>query len=91
MILGARPICVSEPGWLLLRVDDNGVGIPCSEREEVFEPFHRGLGTAGIPGTGVGLAICQRVVTRYGGRIWVEDSPYGGTSVLFTLPAGEGT
>jgi PAS domain S-box-containing protein len=80
----------SEPGWLQLRVDDNGVGIPCSEREEVFEPFHRGLGTAGIPGTGVGLAICQRVVTRYGGRIWVEDSPYGGTSVLFTLPAGEG-
>lgn len=78
-----------EPGWLLLRVDDNGIGIPSTEREEAFQPFQRGQGTAGIPGTGVGLAICQRVVTRYGGRIWVEGSPYGGTSVLFTLPAGE--
>ena len=72
-----------------LRVDDNGVGIPAAEREEVFKPFLRGSGTASIPGTGVGLAICHRVVTRYGGRIWVEDSPYGGTSVLFTLPTGE--
>lgn len=80
---------VQELGRLLLRVDDNGVGIPAAEREEVFKPFLRGSGTASIPGTGVGLAICHRVVTRYGGRIWVEDSPYGGTSVLFTLPTGE--
>ena len=77
-----------DDGLLQVRVADNGLGIAVDEREVVFEAFERGTATASVPGTGLGLAICRRVVTRYGGQIGVEDSPYGGTSVWFTLPSG---
>lgn len=76
-------------GMLEVRVTDNGIGIPADEREDVFAPFQRGSATAHLPGTGLGLAICRQVVTRYGGRIWVQDAPGGGTSMIFTLPRAE--
>lgn len=79
---------------LLVRVTDNGRGIPPEDRERIFEMFQRGTNTGGASGTGVGLALCRRVVERHGGRIWVEDAPDGaggtvgtvGTSMCFTLP-----
>ena len=86
---GVRPaVTVSaEPEGSLLRVTvaDNGIGIPESMRERVFDTFARAQ-VAGYSGTGLGLAICARVVERHGGRIWVDDPAGEGTRVSFTLP-----
>jgi PAS domain S-box-containing protein len=65
---------------------DNGVGIPAQYSERVFEMFKR-LHSAEIPGTGMGLAICRRIVQRYGGRIWFQSVPGRGATFYFTLPA----
>ncbi|MBV1861381.1 MAG: PAS domain-containing protein [Nannocystaceae bacterium] len=68
-------------------VHDNGIGIPSRYREQVFLVFKRLHAQSQYDGTGVGLAICSRIVTSHEGRIWVEESDMGGTSVLFTLAA----
>jgi signal transduction histidine kinase len=70
----------------VLRVADNGVGIPPAEREVVFEAFRR-LGRSDAPGTGLGLAVCRRIVERHEGRIWVEGNDRGGTTFAVVLSA----
>ncbi|WP_433795144.1 sensor histidine kinase [Actinoplanes sp. CA-252034] len=71
-------------GWTVA-VADNGLGIPPEQRHRVFEMFTRlGIGAAG--GHGIGLSTCWRIVERHGGDIRVDESPGGGTTVLFTLP-----
>ena len=67
-------------------VRDNGVGIPGDEVREVFKMFHRVQGTSNAPGTGIGLAICKKIVERHGGEIWVESEPGRGSNFYFTLP-----
>jgi light-regulated signal transduction histidine kinase (bacteriophytochrome) len=79
-------IAVQEvDGELRFTVSDNGIGIDPEYHKQIFEVFRR-LHSRKIPGTGVGLAICQRVVERYGGRIWVESQAGQGAAFLFTLP-----
>ena len=68
------------------QVDDNGVGIDVRHRDRVFSVFQRLPGQSPAGGTGVGLAVCRRIVEGHGGRIWVEGSPQGGTRVCFTVP-----
>ncbi|QZY29903.1 sensor histidine kinase [Nocardioides coralli] len=76
-------------GKVQVRVSDNGPGIPAEERHQVFAIFQRGSRTADVAGSGVGLAICERIVGRHGGTIWVEEGPDGGARFCFTLTSAD--
>jgi PAS domain S-box-containing protein len=67
-------------------VADNGIGIAPEHRDRVFLMFKRLHGRAQYPGTGIGLALCHKIVTRFGGRIWLADNEGAGCEFLFTVP-----
>ena len=73
-------------------VVDSGVGLQPDEAPHVFERFYRGKGIRQLQGAGLGLYICQAVVSAHGGRIWAKSAgPGSGTSFCFTLPRGPET
>ena len=67
-------------------VSDNGVGIPAEYRGQLFVIFRRLHTRREFPGTGIGLAICKRIVERHGGEVGIESAPGGGSVFWFTLP-----
>ena len=74
-------------GWVRIDVSDSGQGIPHGEEHRIFEEFHRaGTHRGTVTGTGLGLALCRRIVTRHGGVISAHNNPEGGATVTFTLP-----
>jgi chemotaxis family two-component system sensor kinase Cph1 len=80
----------ADSGAWIFAVQDNGIGIGQKYWHDLFVPFKRLHGSE-IPGVGLGLVICRKIVETHGGRIWIESPAGGGTTFLFTLPMEAGT
>jgi light-regulated signal transduction histidine kinase (bacteriophytochrome) len=68
-------------------IRDNGIGMNPEHARRIFEPFQRLHGEEDYPGTGIGLAVCERIIDQHGGRIWVTSTAGEGSVFHFTLPA----
>jgi PAS domain S-box-containing protein len=78
-----------QTGTRCFSVQDNGIGIESRYREKVFQVFQRLHTRQEYPGTGIGLALCKRIIDRHRGQIWFEASPVRGTIFHFTIPENE--
>ncbi|MDY6835919.1 MAG: PAS domain S-box protein [Chloroflexota bacterium] len=87
-IIAVRAV-TADHNQLLIEVEDNGVGIPEEHRDEVFNMFRRLHSRSEYSGTGIGLAICKKIVQRHGGEIGIKPSSSGGSTFWFTLPSQE--
>lgn len=75
----------SGPDWVI-KIHDNGIGIPKEHHQRVFGLFTR-LHTHEVPGAGIGLAVCKKIIEERGGAIWVESEPGAGSTFCFTISA----
>jgi len=76
-----------QGGEWIISVKDNGIGIEREYQQQIFGIFKRLHSASKYPGTGMGLAICQRIMDRAGGRIWVESESGSGSTFFLAFPA----
>ncbi len=92
---GTRPVVnITAENWVdgwCVAVADNGIGIDPAAREDIFEMSKRLHSQERYPGNGMGLAICRRIVSAAGGRIWVDPGHEGGSVFRFTIPHDSST
>jgi PAS domain S-box-containing protein len=77
----------ADEEWVTFTVDDDGIGIPAGQRDRAFRLFQQLHHRSDYSGVGMGLAIARQIVESREGRIWIEDSPLGGTRICCTVPA----
>lgn len=86
---GAQPViqltATKTQNSLQISVADNGLGIPEDEQALIFDVFRRASSSENIEGSGIGLAVCQRIVKRHGGKLWLDSTAGEGTTFHFTL------
>ncbi|SDL25879.1 HAMP domain-containing protein [Nonomuraea maritima] len=82
--VGCEP---ADDGWLF-SVEDNGIGIEAEFADKIFVIFQRLHSREAYSGTGIGLAMCKKIVENHDGRIWLDSARTGGARLCFTLPAG---
>lgn len=75
----------NDSGWVF-SVSDNGVGFDMKYVDQLFSRFKRLHAPAQYPGTGLGLALCKRIIERHGGTIWAQSEPDVGTTIFFNIP-----
>ena len=88
ILLSATP--TDDPRGVLVRLADHGPGVPKGQRTRIFEEFTRVDARPDSTGTGLGLAIVHALVTAHGGHVWCEETPGGGATFVFNLPARDG-
>jgi two-component system sensor histidine kinase KdpD len=80
-----RVVAGAVDGWVDVRAVDRGPGVPASDRERIFQPFQRLGDSSGREGVGLGLAVAKGFVEAMGGKVEIEDTPGGGTTVILRL------
>ena len=85
-MIGVTAAAQPDGGWQI-GVADNGIGVPAEFAEKIFVIFQRLHGRDAYPGTGIGLALCKRIVEQHGGQMYLDTTYEGGTRIYFTLPA----
>jgi signal transduction histidine kinase len=78
-----------DEGYAVVRVSDDGIGIPLAHQTRIFDQFYRidSAETIGIKGMGLGLAIVKVIIENHNGRVWVDSKPGMGSTFSFVLPA----
>lgn len=76
-----------DGAWITVDVIDRGAGFPEEEADSLFTPFFRSAATQAVPGIGIGLVVCKRIIEAHGGHMWARNGTSGGSEIGFALPA----